>query len=131
MGKTAMKKRGTGSWLEYLRERTQLEPELGRLMFVRAVRCFAEGDLTMCKGTLHDYVFVTIGFAELGKLLGKSPGSVKRMLSNGSNPRSADLFAVIGQLQKTEGVEIEVACRPAKSQTSKVAHETAGRVAVA
>ena len=131
MGKKEMRKWGTGSWLEYLRERTRREPELGRLMFARAVRCFAEGDLTMCKGTLHDYVFVTIGFAELGKLLGKSPGSVKRMLSNGSNPRSADLFAVIEQLQKTEGVEIQVACQPARSQEGKTAHKTAGGMALA
>ena len=117
--------------LVYIRERVQREPEVGHLMFARAVRCLAEGDLTMCKATLHNYVYATVGFAELGRLLGKSPRSVKRMLSNGSNPRSADLCAVIEQLQKSEGVEIEVACRPAKPQAGKAGRKTAGEVAVA
>ena len=117
--------------LEYVRERAQLEPEFGHLMFARAVRCFVEGDLTMCKSTLHNYVYATIGFAELGRLLGKSPRSVKRMLSNGSNPRSADLFAVIERLQKAERVEIEVSCDSAKPRTRKAARKTAGEAAVA
>ena len=117
--------------MECIRERAQLEPEFGHLMFARAVKCFVEGDLTMCKGTLHDYVYATIGFAELGRLLGKSPRSVKRMLSNGSNPRSADLFAVIEQLQKAECVAIEVSCDHAKSRGRKAALKTAGEAAVA
>ena len=117
--------------MDCLRERAQLEPEFGHLMFARAVKCFVEGDLTMCKGTLHDYVYATIGFAELGRLLGKSPRSVKRMLSNGSNPRSADLFAVIEQIQKAEFVAIEVSCDHAKSRGRKAALKTAGAAAVA
>ena len=131
MGERTMRKCGTGSWLEYVRERVQREPEVGHLMFARAIRCLAEGDLTMCKATLHNYVYATIGFAGLGGLLGKSPRSVKRMLSNGSNPRSADLCAVIEQLQKTGGVEIEVECRPAKPRARKAARKTADAVAVA
>ena len=131
MGERTMRKWGTGSWLECIRERAQLEPEFGHLMFARAVKCFVEGDLTLCKGTLHDYVYATIGFAELGRLLGKSPRSVKRMLSNGSNPRSADLFAVIEHLQKAERVEIEVSCDSAKPRARKAARKTTGEAAVA
>ena len=131
MVERTMVKCGTGSWLEYIRERAQHEPEFGHLIFARAVRYFVEGDLAMCKSTLHNYVYATIGFAELGRALGKSPRSVKRMLSDGSNPRSADLFAVIGHLQKAEGVEIDVSCNTARSQGRKAARKPATEEAVA
>ena len=131
MDERTMRKCGTGSWLEYIRERAQLDPEFRRLIFVRAVKYLVEGDLTMCKSTLHNYVHATIGFAELGRTLGKSPRSVKRMLSDGSNPRSADLFAVIGHLRKAEGIEIDVSCNTVRSQGRKAARKPATEEAVA
>lgn len=119
----------TRPFSELVRDCVRRDPELGRLMFADAIGYFNEGDLAMGKATLDDYIFATIGFDALGKALGKSPASLKRMMRNGSNPRISDLFAVIDHLQKAASVEIEVSCKPAKPRgkttTRKVAREKA------
>ena len=109
-----MRTRLTRPFSELVRESVQREPELGHLILIRAIRYFNEGDLVMGKSTLANYIDATVGFAELGRALGKSPKSLKRMLKNDSNPRSADLFALIEHLKKAECVEIEISSMPAK-----------------
>jgi hypothetical protein len=56
------------------------------------------------------------GFDELGRLTGKAPQSLMRMLSRTGNSQAHNLFEVIRVLQEHEGVQTEVRfkrCRPA------------------
>ena len=57
---------------------------------------------------LRDYVNATLGFAELGRRLGKSPKSLTRMLSAKGNPRTDNLCAILKALQEQEGVTLTV-----------------------
>lgn len=126
-----MRRRLTRPLSELVRKSVQREPELGRLMLVRAIRYFNEGDLVMGKSTLGNYIDATTGFDELGKAIGKSPRSLKWMLKNGSNPRSSDLFALIEHLKKTERVAIEVSCKPARHARRVSTGKAAGEAVIA
>lgn len=113
----------TKPFSEHVRELAQGDPELRRLMLARAIRYLNGGDIILGKATLVDLINATVGFDALGKAVGKSPKSLRRMLDNGSNPRIATLYAVIDHLRKAEGVEIEVSCNPVKPR--KKAHRKA------
>ena len=126
-----MRTRLTRPFSELVRENVQRDPELGRLILMRAIRYFNEGDLVMGKSALGSYIDATIGFEELGRTLGKSPESLKRMLKDGSNPRSTELFSLIEHLKKAESVEIQVSFMPAKSARGKTARKTTGEAVIA
>ena len=126
-----MRTRLTRPFSELVRENVQRDPELGRLILMRAIRYFNEGDLVMGKSALGSYIDATIGFKELGRALGKSPESLKRMLKSGSNPRSSDLFALIEHLKKAECVEVEVSCMSAETARGGSARKTTGEAVIA
>ena len=58
--------------------------------------------------SLRTYINATIGFEALAKRIRKSPKSLMRMFSRSGNPSLSSLSAVIGELQKAEGVRLGV-----------------------
>lgn len=60
------------------------------------------------KIVLHDYINATIGFAELGSRVDKSPNSPMRMLGPKGNPRTDNLVKILSCLQKHEGLDLQV-----------------------
>lgn len=72
------------------------------------VACFLTGDVDTGKSLLRDYVNATIGFRELGGLVGKSPKSLMRMLGPDGNPQARNLFEIIRCLQEREGLQLKV-----------------------
>lgn len=77
-------------------------------MLEEAVGLLLENDCGTGKLILRDFVNATIGFTELGRLTGKSPKSLMRMLSVDGNPNSGNLFAILRILQDHEGIEFKV-----------------------
>jgi hypothetical protein len=71
-------------------------------------------DAAVGREQLRDYINATIGFQELARLVDKGPKSLMQMFSARGNPSSANLGAVLAQLQAQEGVEIGVTLRRAK-----------------
>ena len=68
-------------------------------------------DAAVGREQLRDYINATIGFQDLGSLVGKTPKSLMRMFSSQGNPRHSNLTAVLGQLQAQEGVKIGITLR--------------------
>ena len=87
------------------------DPEFRQGLLTEAVECLLAGDVDAGKILLRDYVNATIGFSELGRLTNKRDTSLMRMLGPKGNPASRNLFEIIAQLQKHEGIRLNV--RPA------------------
>ncbi|NOY29116.1 MAG: transcriptional regulator [Planctomycetes bacterium] len=98
----------TRPFSESVKERAQNDPDFRSAMLAEAAECFLNGEPDVAKGLLRSYVNATIGFQELGKVVGKNPKSLMRMLGAEGNPRAQNLSALIASLQKHEGVHLEV-----------------------
>ena len=79
-----------------------------RHSLTEGVECLLSGDVDTGKIVLRDYINATLGFEELGGLVGKSPKSLMRMLGPRGNPLARNLFEVIVHLQKREGLHLTV-----------------------
>lgn len=73
-----------------------------------SVECFLAGDTDTGKVLLRDYINATIGFEKLAKATEKSPKSLMRMFSHAGNPRADNIFAILGALQRKEGIHLQV-----------------------
>ena len=72
------------------------------------VACLLAGDLDVGKAILRDYINATIGFEELGVLTHTPTKSLMRMFGPSGNPQARNLFDVITQLQRSEGLHFEL-----------------------
>ena len=98
----------TRDFKETVRERARRDPDFRAELLKAAVECLLAGDVETAKSVLRDYVNATIGFTELGTLTGKSPKSLMRMFGPTGNPQARNLLEVINQVQRYEGVRLEV-----------------------
>lgn len=71
-----------------------------------------EEDAAVGRAQIRDYINATVGFQELGRRVDKSPKSLMYMFSVRGNPSSANLAAVLSQLEAHEGVKIGVTLKP-------------------
>ncbi len=93
---------------ETIRERVDREPAFREALLTEGIECLLVGDVDAGSAVLRDYINATVGFQELGGLTNKSPKSLMRMLGPGGNPQARNLFEIIGQLQKREGLQLRV-----------------------
>ena len=77
------------------------------------VECLLAGDLDTGKAILRDYINAMIGFEKLSRLTGRPAKSLMGMLKYRGNPQARNLFEVIGQLQRIEGLHFELSLRAA------------------
>lgn len=68
-------------------------------------------DATVGREKLRDYINATLGFEELGRLVGKNPKSLMQMFNARGNPSQKNLAAVLGQLTAQERVSLRVTLR--------------------
>ena len=101
----------TREFKEGVRARMARDPDFRAGLLREGVACLLSGDLDTGKAVLRDYINATIGFEELGHLTGKPAKSLMRMLGPKGNPQARNLLEVIGELQKAEGVQFEVASK--------------------
>ena len=91
-----------------IRARMKRDPALGREVLKEAIAVLIAGEVDVGKTLLRNYVIARLGFDELGRLTGKAPQSLMRMLSRTGNPQARNLFAVLGHLQKRGEFHLEV-----------------------
>ena len=98
----------TRDFKETIRERVEREPAFREALLTEGVECLLAGDVDAGRAVLRNYINATVGFQELGGLTDKSPKSLMRMFGPGGNPQARNLFEIIGQLQKCEGLQLKV-----------------------
>ena len=103
----------TRDFKETMQARLAQDPEYRKELLREGVECLLTGDLDTGKAVLRDYINATIGFEEVSRLTGKPAKSLMRMLGPRGNPQARNLLDVIGHLQRTEGVQFEVARKAA------------------
>ncbi len=88
--------------------RARQDPDFRQGLLTEAVECLLAGDVDAGKILLRDYINATIGFSKLSRLTNKKDTSLMRMLGPKGNPASRNLFEIIAQLQKQEGIRFTV-----------------------
>jgi DNA-binding phage protein len=101
----------THDFKETIRARAQREPRFRQALLREAVECIINGDLDTGKAVLRDYVNATVGFQDLERRTQIPAKSLMRMLGPKGSPSAANLFTILGALQKTEGVAFELSLR--------------------
>ena len=84
------------------------DPAFGHELLRGAVQCLLDDDLATGRAILRNYVNATIGFKHLARAIGGQEKSLMRMLSPNGNPLASNLFQVIHELQRFNGVHLEV-----------------------
>ena len=101
----------TREFKEMVVRRAERDPEFRREMLKTGVELLLTGDpedAAIGREKLRTYINATIGFERLAAELDKSPKSLMRMFSASGNPSLSNLSSVIGELQRVEGVRLEV-----------------------
>ena len=98
----------TRDFRETVMARAQCDPEFREGLLNEAIEVLLGGEVEVGKALLRHYINAAVGFEELGRLTGKSPKSLMRMFGPNGNPQARNLFEVISQLQRHEGVRLEV-----------------------
>ena len=98
----------TRDFKKTIRERVERQPAFREALLTEGIESLLTGDVDTGRAVLRDYINATVGFQELGVLTDKSPKSLMRMFGPGGNPQARNLFEIIGQLQKCEGLQLKV-----------------------
>ena len=98
----------TRDFKDTVRARAQRDPSFRLALIEEAVESLIAGDLDGGRSILGNYINATIGYATLAELTGRDPKSLMRMLGPKGNPTAKNLFGILGEIKKQEGVEIEV-----------------------
>lgn len=98
----------TRDFKDTIASRASRDPAFRQALFTEALECMLSGDLDTGKSILRDYINATVGFEELSHITEKSSKSLMRMLSPDGNPRADNLFTIISELQKKEGLHLRV-----------------------
>lgn len=102
----------TRNFKQTIQDRVRRDPGFREELFKEGVQCLLSGDVDTGKAILRDYINATLGFRELSVLTHKPAKSLMRMFSPNGNPQARNLLQVIGQLQKREGVRLQVQLQP-------------------
>jgi DNA-binding phage protein len=97
---------------ETIRERAQNEPAFRQGLLREGLELIYNGDFVTGRAILRNYINATIGFPKLAQATNISSPSLQRMFGPSGNPRAENLFGVIAQLQRQEGVDVELRIRP-------------------
>lgn len=108
----------TRKFREVVVDRAERDADFRRALLRTGIEMLLTGDpddAEIGRESLRTYINATIGFEVLAKRLRKSPKSLMRMFSRTGNPSLSSLSAVIGALQKAEGVRLGVTTARAKA----------------
>lgn len=103
----------TRDFKETIRARAARDSKFRRELLREGVECILAGDTVTAKIMLRDYINATLGFSELAAATHIPSKSLMRMLGPAGNPRAANLFEIIGFLQRREGVRFLIQAKSA------------------
>ena len=98
----------TRDFKETIRARVERDPKFRKELLREGIESMLTGDIATAKTILRDYINATVGFTELAEATHIPSKSLMRMLGPAGNPRAANLFVVIGFLQRREGMRFQV-----------------------
>ncbi len=101
----------TRDFRETVMARAQRDVAFRRALLKGGIELLLTGDAedsAVGREKLRTYINATVGFEDLGRELERSPKSLMRMFSRGGNPSLSNLSAVIGELQRQEGIRLGV-----------------------
>lgn len=98
----------TRDFKQTIKARVAADPTYGTLLLAEAVELLLSGDMETGKSVMRDYINATVGFEALAAATDIPAKSLMRMFGPKGNPRADNLFAVIGALQKANGVNLSV-----------------------
>lgn len=101
----------TKDFKDTVRARMERDPEARKELLRGALECFLAGDVATGKAVLRDYINGTIGFRTLSDRTHTPKNSLTRILVPKGNPRADNLFEVIAQLPRAEGVQLEISLK--------------------
>ena len=101
----------TKDFRETIRSRAQREPAFRRALLQEAVELLLAGDVETGQGLVRNYINATVGFQELARAVNTPAPSLMRMFSPKGNPSAKNLFGVIAELQKQEGINFGLKVR--------------------
>ena len=91
-----------------VRARVRRDPEFRAGLLKEAIESLMAGDLAAGKAVLRDFIKATSGFEVLSRTMHKKPESLIRMLSPKGNPTAQNIFRIIAEVQKQEGLHFEI-----------------------
>ena len=98
----------TRAFKDTIANRAAKDKTFRREMLREAIDALLNDDVDVAKSLLRDYINATIQFGPLAQAVHKDSKSLQRMFSKSGNPTLKSLFAVLHELQKNEGVKINV-----------------------
>jgi DNA-binding phage protein len=98
----------TKDFRETIRERAQREPAFRRALLQEAIEQMIAGDVDTAKSMIRNYINATVGFPALAHTVDTPPESLMRMFSPKGNPTVKNMFGVIAELQKQEGIHFSL-----------------------
>ncbi len=98
----------TKDFRETIRQRAQQQPAFRRALLREAIELMLAGDLATGKALVRNYINATVGFQELGRAVHTPAPSLMRMFGPSGNPSARNLFGVIAELQRQEGVNFSL-----------------------
>lgn len=111
----------TKSYRETVLEDIRRNPDFAEAMLREGVDALLNGETSVGRNVLRDYINGTIGFDPLSKKVGLPAKSLMRMFGPAGNPQMKNLFAVIAALQDHAGIALSLSeLSSAKGVRSKV-----------
>ena len=98
----------TRNFNDLVKSRVEADPAFRQALFQEAVQTMLDGDVATAKSVLRDYINATIGFERLSLATQTPAKSLMRMFGPSGNPRAANLFEVVGFLQRRERVRFHI-----------------------
>ena len=96
------------SFDEMVQARVGRETAFAEALLQMAVQEMLVGDLDVARSLIRDVIKGSIGYAELSRLTGTPEKSLVRMFGPSGNPTAANIFSVLAQLQRANGVSLQV-----------------------
>jgi DNA-binding phage protein len=97
---------------ETIRERAQKDAAFRRGLLQEAVELMLSGDVRTGQKLIRNYINATVGFHDLAEQIRIPEKSLMRMFGPKGNPSSQNMFGVIAELAKTEGVNFSLKTKP-------------------
>jgi DNA-binding phage protein len=102
----------TRDFRETIRERAQHDASFRRALLQEAVELLLTGDVEIGQSLIRNYINATVGFPELAERTHTPKNSLMRMFGPKGNPSSKNMFGVIAELAKAEGVNLALKAKP-------------------
>jgi DNA-binding phage protein len=109
----------TKDFRQTVQARVRRDPAFREGLLSEAIESLLSGQVALGKELLRDYINATIGFPKLAAKTDLHPKTLHRMFGPRGNPTASNLFEIVANLQRSEGVRLEVRTAPAPSRSRK------------